>query len=223
MGHSNLLTRVALIWDIVDPSALGHYRRLSRPVDGWLTRREEAILFRLARGIGPEHCIVELGSWLGRSTILLAGGSRTGKSTRVFAVDHFRALGGAKEFLEKHAGDLARDYWGQFHSNMHAANVDQLVHAIRGDTAEAAVNWNGPPVGLLFVDADHSYSGVRRDWEHWHGRLARGGIVAFHDYQNPGGEVTRFVDELLAAGRLTSVEQHDSILLGEVVRDASAA
>ena len=38
-----------------------------------------------------------------------------------------------------------------------------------------------------------------------------------------GGEVTRFVDELLAAGKLTSVEQHDSILLGKVLRDASAA
>ncbi len=56
------------------------------------------------------------------------------------------------------------------------------------------------PVDLLFIDGDHSYDGVRSDFEVY-GRLVRpGGLVAFHDIV-PGapegvGEVPRFWQEL---------------------------
>lgn len=212
--------KALLIWDLFDPSALGRFRRSARRVDGWLSRNEEAILFRLARAVPREDCIVELGSWLGRSTILLGGGSKTGNGAAVFAVDYFRAAEEHRAFLEARVGEIARDYWDQFHANMRAAGIDGQVRAIRSDTAEAGDNWSGPPVGLLFVDADHSYTAVSRDWASWHTRLAPRGIAAFHDYANPAYEVTRFVDELVAAGRLRPLGQHDSILFGEVPHDA---
>jgi len=137
-------------------------------------------------------------------------------------VDFFQAKGLAKEFLDKHAPDLADDYWDRFHSNMRQAGVDAHVRAIRSGSAEAGESWAGPPVGLLFIDADHSYPAVRRDWECWNGRLAPRGIIAFHDYGNPAYEVKRFVDELLAARRLKSLGQVDSILIGEMVHEPAA-
>jgi hypothetical protein len=100
---------------------------------------------------------------------------------------------------------------------MRRAGVNQMITAIRSATADLAQQWSGPPVGLLFIDADHSYDGVRGDWTSWRTHCAPGGQVAFHDFENPAYEgVTRFVKELLDAGSLRAVERHDSILCGEV-------
>jgi predicted O-methyltransferase YrrM len=209
--------KALLIWDLIDPSPLGFYRRASRPVDGWLTRSEEAALFRMAREVPRGQCIVELGSWFGRSAILLGGGSVRGSGAPVYAVDLFTAAGFAKEVLEQRAGDAARDFMDRFQMNMGRAGLQKQVTAMRSTTAALGESWSGPRIGFLFIDADHSYDGVRSDWLSWKSRLAAGARVAFHDYHNPSFEgVTRFVDELIESKALRSVERHDSILCGEV-------
>jgi cephalosporin hydroxylase len=40
---------------------------------------------------------------------------------------------------------------------------------------------NGKPVDFLFVDGDHSYEGVRQDFEMYSPLARDGGLVAFHD------------------------------------------
>lgn len=47
-------------------------------------------------------------------------------------------------------------------------------------SAAVAQRWEGD-VDLVFVDGDHSEEGVRADWEGWHGVVAPGGAVVFHD------------------------------------------
>jgi len=47
-------------------------------------------------------------------------------------------------------------------------------------SAAVAQRWEGD-VDLVFVDGDHSEAGVRADWEGWHGVVAPGGAVVFHD------------------------------------------
>lgn len=221
---SRIGNKALLVWDLFDPSPLGSYRKLSRPVDGWLTRKEEAVLYRLAGTVPRDQSIVELGSWFGRSAILLGGGSLKGRGAPVFAVDLFRAAGCARDLLEERAGEAAKDFLQQFLDNTRAAGLEQKVTAIRCATAELGQKWTGPPVGLLFIDADHSYEGVSQDWASWKGRLAPSAKVAFHDYENPAYEgVARFVNELLAVGGLRSVERHDSILCGEAIHAGSAA
>jgi predicted O-methyltransferase YrrM len=37
------------------------------------------------------------------------------------------------------------------------------------------------PVDVLFIDGDHSYDGVRRDYELYAPLVRRGGLIAFHD------------------------------------------
>ncbi len=45
------------------------------------------------------------------------------------------------------------------------------------------------PVDLVFIDGDHSELGVATDWDRWHGFVAEGGTVLFHDAREtqPGG------------------------------------
>lgn len=52
----------------------------------------------------------------------------------------------------------------------------------------------------LMIDGDHTYNGVRSDWEKYSGLIEVGGCVIFDDYQAPQWpDVTRFVDELIAS------------------------
>jgi hypothetical protein len=34
---------------------------------------------------------------------------------------------------------------------------------------------------LVFIDADHSYEAVKRDWRDWTPKLKIGGLIALHD------------------------------------------
>jgi MMP 1-O-methyltransferase len=47
-------------------------------------------------------------------------------------------------------------------------------------SAAVARRWDGA-VDLVFIDGDHSEEGVRSDWDGWHGFVAPGGAVIFHD------------------------------------------
>jgi predicted O-methyltransferase YrrM len=39
----------------------------------------------------------------------------------------------------------------------------------------------GPRFDFVFVDGDHSWEGIKGDWEGWSKLIAPGGIIAFHD------------------------------------------
>lgn len=57
------------------------------------------------------------------------------------------------------------------------------------------------PVDLLFIDGDHTYEAVRRDWTLYRDLVRPGGIIAFHDSActQPYFEVARFLEELAGA------------------------
>jgi predicted O-methyltransferase YrrM len=51
---------------------------------------------------------------------------------------------------------------------------------IREVSQPLALQWT-TPIDFLFIDGDHSYEGVRADWQGWTPHLAPGGHVALHD------------------------------------------
>lgn len=40
------------------------------------------------------------------------------------------------------------------------------------------------PLDFLFIDGDHSYEGIKGDWEAWSEHIAQGGVVLLHDSIN---------------------------------------
>lgn len=43
------------------------------------------------------------------------------------------------------------------------------------------------PLDFLFIDGDHSWDGLKDDWECWNTLVSVGGIVALHDSRNRNG------------------------------------
>lgn len=82
--------------------------------------------------------------------------------------------------------------------------VFQNMHLIRGDShakeVVARVRDITQCLDLLFIDADHSYEGVKHDFLSYSPLVRPGGIVAFHDIaehrQESGGDVPRFWNEV---------------------------
>ena len=71
------------------------------------------------------------------------------------------------------------------------------IHYVVGDSSQVI---GLDPVDVIFIDGNHTYAGVKADWEHWHENVNPGGLVAFHDVfvnlpQN-GVEVKRLFDEI---------------------------
>jgi predicted O-methyltransferase YrrM len=58
------------------------------------------------------------------------------------------------------------------------------VRWVRATGAEAAAQFRaeaGATADFLFIDGDHSWEGIRSDWEAWRELLRPGGIVCLHD------------------------------------------
>jgi len=82
----------------------------------------------------------------------------------------------------------------------------QRLHLIRADshdpkTLEIIKKILGDSkLDLLFIDGDHTYEGVKRDFEMYSPLVKKGGIIAFHDIvEHPpetGCEVSRFWNEI---------------------------
>jgi predicted O-methyltransferase YrrM len=87
---------------------------------------------------------------------------------------------------------------------------------------EAVKGWVGQ-IDFLFLDGDHSETGVQRDWEDWHPYVISGGIVAFHDaaifrggWPQPNWGPVRLVDRLFRSRVLSGwriIHEVDSLVL----------
>jgi cephalosporin hydroxylase len=84
----------------------------------------------------------------------------------------------------------------------------QTLHLVRGDSHESATHERVArlltrPADMLLIDGDHTYDGVKADYELYKNLVRIGGMIAFHDIlphnRDPDCEVDRFWREL--AGR----------------------
>jgi len=86
------------------------------------------------------------------------------------------------------------------------APFSSRVRILKGESREAAHAVPDASLSLVYVDADHSYNGVKSDCEVWFPKVKKGGFMAFHDYQNPAYGVKKAVQEFAAANNLTVID-----------------
>ncbi len=134
---------------------------------------EAALLYRLVRGLGGAT-IAEIGRFKGGSTLLIAAAMHP--QAELYSYDIHVPL--EASFT---GADLDRSLAGA----LRRYGLEERVHLVVADSRTVE-----PPPGhcdLVLVDGDHSYEGVRADWEHWRGFVAPGGHVLFHDAVDHGG------------------------------------
>ncbi len=161
--------------------------------DGMMTPQERLAIYRLAYDCPVEGDHVELGAWKGLTTCYLAAARRARGRGQVFAVDTFE---GTREHNTQYAsiGNYDGSTLPAFKAFLSRAGLDAEVTPYVGYTTEMAKRHADRPVAFLLIDADHSYEGVKADFETWFPLVAPGGTVVFHDYAMLDGGVRDFVD-----------------------------
>lgn len=135
-----------------------------RPTLGQHTQAEDAALREWASG---KSKLVEIGVAEGASAVALREVMSSGG--RLWLIDPYH-LSRVQQFNAMRRA--ARHAVGNI-SNGHVTWINKF-------SFEAVRDW-ADQIDFLFIDGDHSESGVQRDWDDWHRHVIPGGLVAFHD------------------------------------------
>ena len=196
------------------------YRAILRyvDIDGWLSVEEAVLLYDLARSLpddGP--VLVEIGSWQGKSSLVLAKAIRRKNSPKLYCIDPFSADGDAvsKTGYEKRKVELRRPLKDVFLDNMKRAGVDDLVTVVEGYSFSFAKKFFDP-IDLVFIDGNHEYDAVLQDFCDWSPLVKPGGIIAFYDV-NKSPTATKRGPKLVVEQRiLGSVQWTDTQQVGSL-------
>jgi len=133
------------------------------------TQTSEAERACLARHASGKRMLVEIGVWHGVTTCRLR--SAMSPEGVLLGVDPYPV------------GRLG--FSAQWHIARHEVSKisNGSVQWVRLTGVEAARLYaaNGVAIDFIFIDGEHTYDGLRADWEAWSGLVAPGGVVALHD------------------------------------------
>ena len=160
--------------------------------EGMTSIEEAKFLYTRARAV-REGCIVEVGAYRGRSTVALGRGSLDGNRVPVFTIEPHQTFTGVL------GGRFGPADSGAFHRAMLETGCYHVVRLISLASEQIVSGWR-LPIGLLWIDGDHRYEGVRRDFESWRPHLMQGATIIFDDASDPALGPHRLIAELLLTG-----------------------
>jgi predicted O-methyltransferase YrrM len=182
----------------------------ARDVEGWLTEPQAQRLFAAASAVAPSGRVVEIGSFRGRSAIVLAGAG-----VSVVCIDpHAGSDRGPREIaadVDRGAADLRA-----FLANLERAGLASRVRHVRAFSHLALADVPGE-IDVLFVDGAHRFGPARGDLVRWGDRVRDGGRMLVHDAWSSVGvtgallTVTVFSRRWRYLGRIGSLAEFERV------------
>lgn len=157
-------------------------------VEGWLSKEEAAALKQLARNVRVHGCIVEIGTYRGRSSIAMAEVIDPNSGVRVFAIDPH------DPFVGVNGGQYGPVDQQELYRAIADRQLGSIIAVICLSSKAASSGWDRGPIDILWLDGDHSYKGLKNDLACWLPHMGSDGIVAFHDTNLP--DVQAVIGEL---------------------------
>lgn len=165
----------------------------------------------LARRVAGSRRVVEIGVWHGVTTRLLR---------RAMAADGI--LYAVDPFPTGRLGFSAQRVIARREVDREPNGTVRWIRQTGAAAGRAHAAIGGDAIDFIFIDGDHSYEGLRADWEAWSELIAPGGIVALHDSVSTpdrpiddAGSVVYVRDVVRQDPRFTVVETVDSLTILE--------
>ncbi|WP_199573507.1 class I SAM-dependent methyltransferase [Streptomyces murinus] len=165
--------------------------------------------------------LLEVGTYCGRSTVLVADAARAAGVTAL-TVDHHRGSEEQQPGWDYHDPETVdlevglMDTLPTFRRTLFRAGLEEHVIALVGRSPQVAAVWGGP-LGFVFIDGGHTDEHATADYEGWAPHLADGGLLAIHDvFPDPKDEFTgqapyRIYLRALASGAFTEIATTGSL------------
>ena len=170
--------------------------RATEKVPGYLLENEAKFLGFLAAITPARGSIVEIGSYRGRSTVMLAKVAGHYGLGPVVAIDPHNS-----PILVNPDGNDRFSSYDDFLANILTAGIEKQVEPHLAYSTDVSPTWNRP-IRLLWIDGDHSYIGAKADFDGFLPHLAPNGVIAMHDaLSNFEGPIRVFVEEMLRSDR----------------------
>lgn len=128
-----------------------------------------------------------------------------------------RKHGGSTVLMASTLSDNGRLYSIDIKMSTNAIeNTKSLSHKIEMITQDSSkLEWS-LPIGLILIDGDHSFEGVKKDIDKFLPFVEKGGYVAFHDAVGKKNILQPLFDELVDKG-WKKVDAADSMLVMQKV------
>jgi predicted O-methyltransferase YrrM len=198
---------------------------LAEPVEGWLSEAQAQRLWEAAERVPRGGLLVEIGSFRGRSAIVMASALADG--ARMVAIDpHAGGDRGPQEIApEAERGEADHR---AFAANLRAAGVESRVEHLRLMSSEAHDAVDGV-IDVLYIDGAHRFAPARDDIVRWGARVRGGGTMLVHDSFSSIGvtlatlAALTFGSRWRYVGRTSSLAEYRRESLGPGARVANAA
>lgn len=194
-------------------SVLTHYVRWSVGLAEAQTQTTAAERDCLARHAASRRLLAEIGVWHGVTTTRLR--AAMAPDGVLYAIDPYpngRLGFSVQERIARR--EVARVANGRV----------EWVRACGVEAARTLATLSGR-LDFVFIDGDHSYEGLRGDWDGWSPLLARGGVAALHDSRpcaarpiHDAGSVRFTADVIRRDPRFAVIDEVDSLTVVECLR-----
>jgi predicted O-methyltransferase YrrM len=199
--------------DIALPPSAARLFTLAEQITGFMPADEGRALYDAAVRYLGDGTGVEIGTYCGKSTVLLgAAAQQTGGV--VYTIDHHHGSEEHQPGWEYHDTSMVDPVTGLFDTlptlrhTLDAAGVDDNIVAVVGRSTVVAKSWR-TPLRFLFIDGGHTEEAAQRDFDGWAKWVAVGGGLVIHDvFPNPdeGGQAPFHIyRRALDSGEFTEV------------------
>ena len=156
--------------------------------EGYLTDKEARFLTVLSACTPGEGVTLEIGSFKGKSTIILSKAEQE--------IHNRVSLVAMDPLTSPSSTDPNNSSREDFYANLERAGVKEDVEFYEQRSQELASDWDRS-IRLLWIDGDHTYEGVKSDITNYVDYLAVGGVIAFHDVMHFEGVSRAFAEFIL--------------------------
>jgi hypothetical protein len=186
----------------------------SAAIPGWTAGDDAREVAMASYALPHDATIAEIGVFMGRCTVLLAGPRRIRGSGKVHCVDPFDCSGDTFSvpfYLNQLKATGNASLVEVFLSNVAECQLADWVELHKGRAQDVAAGWS-QPLDLLLLDGDQSPHGARTAYESWIPFLKRGGIIILRNtrdrqYAEDHDGHRRLAVEELAAPRYSDIRQ----------------
>ena len=172
-----------------------------------MTPAQGARLWDAAAGVRPGGVIVEIGSYRGKSAIVMASAAAEGVT--VTAIDPHAGNDRGPQQIHGTADEGQSDH-DAFVANLAAAGVTDRVRHVRSFSHDALGEVSGP-VDVLYIDGAHRFGPARGDIVQWTAKVAAGGTVLVHDAFSSVGVTLALLTTLVPADRFRYLGRDGSL------------